>query len=1073
MLVLKYGLNSEGRATIQAKVGSTLSLLTTVVNVTRTFAGSLPDGRLLVRELKSNDVVAVGRDDNTGTLLGASPASYPFLLANPEYADSTLWMFSNAGANCTSSCGNFQQNQDAFQFLSGANPSRIALSRAAVAGVASTVPLVAIGTALERLTGNEAAINVRLLHVRKHLTQGGSWTCNEQLDVDGDGLPWDLEDDLGSCDRVLASTSPITDTGTDIGILGRNCRDYAGFINQQVNQWQTGSSCPTTFSTLLPNNPGSHTNCWHPKDSDNDGLRDDQEVFAAVGAFATEPASPLYEAPAPGPAITIATVSSACPSGWCTAVDLSAYGDPRPAVFDVYSYNSAFECTGANCTADKAGIAQSSQEIDSTEQAWLVDSWTEAAQDCWNNNSTCVGTTSADRPYQVRMHAMNGTPIQMSDTLTQNEITWGAVASAAGFAYNPSYWPLSWRHLGLSRYSFSGVWQGGASDGQRLLGWGNPWTWRVQRDFTHEVGHTLSLFHSHNVRNLPSPNTTAMPGTPAGDCTSAQCTIGTCRCATPSCASGGSTCTAGQDANNPASPSIMSYNKQLGSGSTKSNSAPLVAPSVTDCPPAVGFNARFWRFSKGLTPTLNEAALLEQMPQTDASLHLVQHLRTTTMYGTPIGSCPTGNCRTPYGLTNSQVPYCDGTTCFMDWNEDQTASSSPVQFDISHGDWDGDGTCNNDTLADIDEWAKLMALARQNHTKPLGDRYPVLKTTFNGGTAQNISGFPDTITSVGSVAIGLASSSTYPRNMCASATDCLWSGATCNKDTCSSGMQCASGTCSSGVCTCASDSQCDSGVCEAGACYTDFGVCTCTPSSSGQCIFVNTTEDTPCPLSGNCATTRVASVMPPGPSGVGYWKPYESASFPGSSSVAYLNMTVSSTSAGATLASRTFPMARLDFTWNGFASSTGGVQRLFDSELGTIELLQVGSSKRTAQLRLTAKSSSQSPVTLTVPSSELIRAKRWYRITWAIDRSAPRQWVQLRRWNMAQGGMDESLGWCWRRSLPFPWNLTTPTYFRFGGAPSDASKTLDGRLDNLLIQSYSFPPPEDSAGVEACTTVTN
>lgn len=1076
VLVLKYGLNGEGRGRIQARVGPTLGSLTTVVDVTRTFAGSLPDGRLLVRELKANDIVAVGRDDNTGTLLASAPANYPFLQANPEYADSTLWMFSNATANCTTNCGNFQQNQDAFQFFNGANPSRVALSRAIVAGAASTTPLVAIGTANERLSGNEGAINVRLLHVRKHNTQGGNWTCNEQVDLDGDGLPWDLEDDVGSCDRVLASTSPAVDTGADIGILGRNCRDYAGFINQQVNQWQTGSSCPTTFSSLLPSNPGTHQNCWDPKDSDNDGLRDDQEVFAAVGAFTADPPAPLYEATPSGSTITISAASTSCPSGWCTGVDLSAYGDPRPSVFDVYVTNSAFECTGSNCSSDKSGVAQASQEIDATEQQWLVDSWTEAAQDCWNSTSTCVGTSSADRPYQVRMHAMNGAPIQMTDTLTSSEISWPAVQAAAGFAYNPGYWPLGWRHLGLSRFSFSGVWRGGASDGARLFGWGNPWTWLVQRDFTHEAGHTLTLFHTHNVRNLPSPSPGELPGigAEAGDCSIGQCSTGTCRCATPACSSGGSTCTAGQDANNPASPSIMSYNKQLGSGSTKSNSAPLVAPSVSGgCDSAVGFNARWWRFSKGLTPTLNEAALVERMPQTDASVHLVQHLRTTSMFGAPVGNCPSGACRTPYGLSNSQVPYCDGTTCYIDWNEDQTASATPVQFDISHGDWDGDGSCNNDMLADIDEWAKLMALARQNHAKSLGDDYPVLKTTFNGGTAENVTGFPETISTVGSVSIGLAPASTYPRNMCASASDCAWSGATCNKDTCSTGTQCASGTCSSGVCTCSSDGQCDSGVCENGACATDFGVCSCTPASTGQCAFADPSENTPCPGNGACGTTRTTAVIPPALAGSSDWKPYESAGFPGSASVAYVNMTVSATSAGATLPSRQFPMLRLDFTWNGFSSSSGGVQRLFDSELGTVELLQWGTNKRLAQLRFTAKSSSQSPVTLTVPSSELIRAKRWYRITWSIDRAAPRQWVKLRRWNMAQGGMDDSLGWCWRRALPSPWNLTTPTYFRFGGAPSDASKTLDGRLDNLLILSHSFQPPKDSNLNELCTTVSN
>lgn len=1063
VLVLKYGLNGEGRGRIQARVGPTLGSLTTVVDVTRTFAGSLPDGRLLVRELKANDVVAVGRDDNTGTLLASAPANYPFLQANPEYADSTLWMFSNATANCTSNCGNFQQNQDAFQFFSGANPSRVALSRAIVAGAASTTPLVAIGTANERLSGNEGAINVRLLHVRKHSTQGGGWTCNEQVDLDGDGLPWDLEDDVGSCDRVLASVNPITDTGSDIGILGRNCREYAGFINQQVNQWQTGSACPTTFLSSLPSNPSSHTNCWDPKDSDNDGLRDDQEVFAAVGAFATQPQPPLYEAAASGSIITISTAYSTCPSGWCTGVDLSAYYDPSPNSYDVFIHNSAFECTGPQCTSDKfqSGI-RASQELIDEDQQMLLDSWTESARDCWDSTATCSGGGSADRPYMVRMHAMNGSRLTMVDSLGLGETSWGGLYAARRFGYSPTNWPLPWKLLMLSRFTISGTREGGQSDYGRVASWGNDEAGRVNTSFIHEVGHTLSLHHSHNDRGLPAPNPTSIGGSEASGCSDALCTISACRCKSPSCAGG--SCTKVFDAENPVSPSVMSYSKLAGSATMKSALAPIIPITTTLCAPSIGYSRRWHSYSKGLNPSLNESSLIEKLPRTAETMRLIQHLRSTgTMTEADSSDCsPNHPCRNLYGVSDSAVPYCDVEHCYVDWNEDRVVSTSPVSYDLSRGDWDGDGDCDNDLLGDINEWGRIMSLGRQLlRTTFIPDEYHVLKVSFAGGVAANLASdsLSEQPSVVGQLATGVAA--TYWRNMCTASSECRANSAACRKDFCASTSQCRQGAtgCTAGVCACTSDQHCFSGLCSSGKCATDFGICTGTVGSPQQCFSIPVPageSDTTDGL-GMCETHRTGAATLPWID-KSEWKPYHSLALPGPGSAAYLSLDAGAHTHGSLLSQSGKVSVRVDFYWDGFTTATDGIQVLFESEFGRIQLEQsqlLGWSKRHARLRLSADGNLM--VNLKVPST--VRANRWHRLTWVIDTQSGIQWAELRQWNMSTGVMNSATSECWQLGLPSFFAMGTPSELRFGGSPSTAA-TFKGRLDNLMVDRGSFVKPD-------------
>jgi len=538
------------------------------------------------REVHANDWLFVGKNTNGQ---GFAP--------DREYHDSTLFFFSNDARDCDSgACGVFRFNDDT---VYGVSNESLYLSRIKVPVSANARVVVATyGTVWSEYTHNgiqytqPRTMNARLLHMRPSTT----WSGDGHVDSDGDGLPRELEEAIGACDRP-------NDTPTGgMGVGGKSCAAFGKIVNDAVNAAGKGpcSSPPTGIDT--------NTACWNLSDSDNDGLRDDWEVWGALAHCPHAPRPPTYDA---GACVADTITAESCPTEFCVTHALSARSDPDPAVYDTFYNNYFITCVGdearcrvehdaTNCVGGRCNHGMTATQRDALQWQWTTEPST-----CWNGtqppcDDASEGDAAHDLPYRVALHAYD---IALPQLQWQTDDVDNRGLPMDGGGFTTSYFNrwFGWarpgeRYAGIFRMAVASHAPGGVTAGYRArqLIWGN--TWGVEHDgaasatFTHEAGHSLGLAEGMN-----QPVESA--GCPASACDP------TCQCPVAFEPPYQPYCLNNVHVQTPINASVMNYfynpsgSEALG---LRQKSSPT--PTDTDAPWS-GCEARYLRFARLSHPT--------------------------------------------------------------------------------------------------------------------------------------------------------------------------------------------------------------------------------------------------------------------------------------------------------------------------------------------------------------------------------------------------------------------------------------------------------------------------------------
>jgi hypothetical protein len=983
--------------------------------------------------------------------VGISPEeSWQAHQQDPEFHDSVLFHFSSDLDDCDSGCGTFHHNDDV---VIGDATSR--LSRIPIAAEGDTWNgriLVGSAEAWHALPGqalayeleNVSGLSARLFHVRTHTEDGGEWTCDEQLDADGDGLPHELENWLGSCDSLHGEPY-----GIGVGVNGFACRDFGELIADGLQEYDdrrveynfTDESDLDTCS--LPDETDdvagwsdTNPNCWRAVDSDNDVLQDPWEVWAVFFACDQPPAAPLYTA---GNCAPLPLSATSCPSGkWCTVEDLSSDSGVSPDVYDVIVDSIAFKstsefamptwCDSMSCSTQTHDHAFGDTNTPSGNTETLVPAdqaaffervFTEEPQECWDG-STDQPCLDADRdiPYRARLHVYNRDVVEIADdslfghqfkTLRHDQIWSSAQVFNWGFR-------TARRWAKISRLYVATHWGGGASNEDGTIMGNTRKTVYDAALMVHEIGHHLGL--GHMQRNVDIDNGTDCAVTPCSAATDNDEAWAIPHLSIMTASYGFLGPTGGQGF----------------ASKTNNDSPPTSAINVgSECQPSN------FRFSKGLNPTLNESSLQEQMTLGADHWRAKKMANELRCFQAGDEDCGPNEYGTDGTGTDMIGPVCTSTTCSFDWNRNENIESGSMSFNLSYGDFDQDNTCDEDILYDLDEWRRLMAYGRATYDA-LSDSHPnylIYSTSFNGGHAENDAGWSFDID-----AEGAFTDARYPVNLCDYPVDPGDPG--CRKDTCATSSDCRNGnTCTAWHCQCTSNSDCFSDICESsGVCFAEFGARQCDDASDcdGQSPVCRSESGYDfCSAYQDGTAAQTIPLDPPN----NYWpsRPRLAMQFGGPPGDDYLKLdNTGSYSPLHSMVTNGALQVYFDFKLEGFDSGKDE-QVLFKNDAFDIRLFKVG---MLAQIEINGGSAK--------PIEELIWPHNWYRVRWAWSDTENIHFLQLVALDASSGEYMTAEGVCIER----PWTaaVTTSGDFWFGYDGSDDDTRFRGEMDNISILNY-------------------
>lgn len=981
VVVASYYQGREGFADVSV----TINGWSPVVYTNRFFGGY----HVRDKEVRQNDVLLVGKNSNDMGMDG-----------NPEYHDSTLLYLTNGAASCAARCGTFRFNDD-----TTFGSSTLRLSRMDIpSNYGSSVARILVGV-FDRVDGsnNPYRMNARLVHVRRHTSSGGWWSGPGQEDHDGDGLTAEVESGVGSCDQA-ADAPP-----DGVGVQYMRCSDFEFLVNDRVNQSHPGL-CPS-----------DDAKCWHPWDSDNDGLRDDWEVWAAVVKRAgSAPVGPYYACDdcASIPLLQATT----CPTGhYCTALPLSALSDPDPSRYDVFFVSDYWKCTGSYCAADHSG-GSTQHSVTQDQQDLLPRVWTDDPGSCWDGR---IPTTvypcddpQRDLPYKVAMHLYNGRAHLLPDDTAAFEF--GANGTRSYFS---RWFDSAKKYTHVFRYALA-THMGGGQSGTRTMVWGN-WLQEspvVVTTFSHETGHLLGL-------NDAEPSDCGLQG---------QCPEAYNRCA-PFFCSDGRNKAYGQ---NPNLPSLMNYSY------ARLRPKHYPVPGIGE-PPFDSCSESYLRFSKGLNPVLMESSVWETE---NWSWRAGKRVSEVFCFN-DLNWC--GSPANPYH------PYCSGSTCRIDWDAlrlDGTQPPEPYSFDISYGRWCGAepineccpqgqdcaslAWCAMDALEDRNEWLTMIALGKQNLGPTWADDFTIYQDSFNSANTGNYAGWDFTIQKNLQYENAL-----YPHNLCVAPADCPTSG--CRWDVCQGASDCKKGQqCLGSSCWCDSDDDCYSAWCDVsvGICRTDWGVCEC--AAHGDCprSYQNV-----CLPNGVCNNIWLATDDNQVTRMVWARPPRESARFAGPGQGNYIRLVNSgSTSPIWTIGGdhEEFQV-EFDFRFEGFSAGQTR-QILVSSGSFTAAIVPCGSA---ACLHFSVPRQTNALYFPGCTQGRRIERHRWYRVRWSL-RGASDHYVTVQAWDMKQGGYSGGIeeSGCVYRSFPSPLPDTGDVFLGWNG--QDDGYRLKALVDNVSLFNY-------------------
>ncbi|GMV41217.1 MAG: hypothetical protein AMXMBFR64_29330 [Myxococcales bacterium] len=420
VVVAGYADANHGTMSMSVLEGLGTELLPPALRQLQKFGG----WRLVSKDVRAGDSL----------LAGALPGTY--------YANRMLVFSTSAPYDCDQSCGSYQDQ---------ANSALLGLSHVLMTSSWSSAR-IQIGSATPYTTG------VRFMHNRRSSTQGGAWSGAGTVDAEPDGLTWELEALLGTCDT---ETGPAPDCTTCTNGFPGNCpagscrcfRDRAGF---------------------------------DPSDTDNDGVDDLTEVFGRE--VSCEPLdAPFFMrlTSGGGDKCHDTTLIECAPGQSCNstfAIALSALAaDPREV--DAFVELDAIALPG-----DDGFLNQWERDLVEHIHA-------EEGFECEQNVSTdpqhCPG--ELDRYRRVKVHVFD------SDLRTSVKINKSWTGFVAGwYAKHFSSWR---RYTNAFRYALATT----ASD----AGQGSPkGRWLIFGSvgdsaktavvFSHELAHTLGLHHGGN-----------------------------------------------------------------------------------------------------------------------------------------------------------------------------------------------------------------------------------------------------------------------------------------------------------------------------------------------------------------------------------------------------------------------------------------------------------------------------------------------------------------------------------------------------------------------------------------------
>ncbi len=991
------------------------------------------------KEVRENDSIFVGKNTNDSTTKGLS--------GYPEYHDSMLFFLGTNTNDCDlgASCGDFYFNDDVYWGNDYTRLSRIEFpSGMAATNGRALVSVWNTGDCTSECGAqapNPYKMNARLFHHRRHTSDQGAWSGATYEDADQDGLSAQIEAQIGTCDAV--GDMPAA----GMVVNGFTCRDYRKYVNDTSTA--AGEAC------------GPLETCWSPTDSDNDGIRDDMEVWAAAFDCSQTPVSPRNDA---GVCTPIGLHDTGGCTGWCVSESISAVMDPNPAAYDLYVRNDYWICENSAAAGDPNRCANNhsinwpaggySHEIfdsggasSSDQTSILTDVWTEAPGSCWDGTDptgSCKDTQgndldplTSDRRIYSQLHVW-GVGHRLEDDAFGVEANYGGVSAVV--PYYAQFHDDVWRHGRLGRYSLATHFVGGQAwiPGEVHI-WGNSFPWwnnpndRAISDFSHEFGHTLGLSHPH----------TEYPEGPS------YCANSPCPESTSSCLP----CTSSRHTN-PVRASIMSYDYGVWGMRAKAATAPAYTYPANSS--ATGCSKAKLRFSKGAYIPMNEATVNEELGHSsNGTPPRWQQIISVQAYGCydhptdePCWAVPSFDFKTADAGIR-QTPYCTSTQCFVNWDKDSATPPNPnsatYTANLNSSRVTQMSQCRVDVLSDLDEWGYILSLG----TKALKQNrewtrwWTIYADGFNAMTTSNYAAWPIPITTSASYATDV-----YPINACESTADCAslpGMGQTCKFDACTQNSDCApSQTCdlTSNTCTCANAGDCRSGRCNVVGtlklCETEWGGCSCTTAS--DCSMDGANQNSCVALGGDvvCKSFFDASVMS------GNEQPAAAHLRFDGGGVMQLTST-GSTSPLETISDNDTFLVGMDFRFDGFVSSQTA-QVLLASGSIMLELIDdIGTTRLRARVP-------GGPTLIFTPTSPWT-LRRWYRVRVGYTQSGGAFYLVVSPWRL-EAGAYTNLGSssCVRSSATL--GALPPTgHVVVGGEGSGATKRLRGAVDNLYVKN--------------------
>lgn len=671
-------------------------------------------------------------------LVGARQATQGEIVPTPgdEYHDSVLLAFSRSDEDCVAghgvTCGKFRYNDNVSVGDWEMKLSKIELRADDVdEGAPTWSGRIVVGSAdaWQILPGDPpgpfpldlahlVATQFRLLVNHRHVDQGGGWCCDERYDWDLDGLSWELERAVGSCDTVddmssqhgLVVGSNRGQPETQSQFPRYACRDYANLIKKGVEEWDADRGtqwnsegslrgpCPTvpppgqtpfTNGDWLSPAAGwaDNRNCWHARDSDNDGLADPWEIWGVGYKCTKVPTAPFWDTGVCTPLSikeTAPATGDVCGSAaypFCFSEDLSARSGVEPDVFDVLVdvvYQTCEYTTGANqpnfCTSTHGGGPTDHHfrnEPGETQGDTAKAIFSTEPQTCFDGSEPPCQDPDRDLPYRTRLHTYNVYAAKRIDDTTGPELL-APMYSAINQSQNPRLWGRLSHQMLLNHGGSCAT--GGTPNDRLYTACGNDGTTFPAAVLLHELGHGLGLHHDQAKTECTDG---CLNGTNVGTCNDATGMATSVPCNT-------STNQSKRNLNLP-SQSIMGLT-YVNNGAI-SKAANLDDPSVTasDC------QASNSRFSKGLSPCLDEAHLFEVMdgwnstcpgPDPKTGLWRVKRLARDLKCLQSQGECP---ALSTFGYTTGAGPTCGLGFCQFDWNRDNQLTYGEYRFDASRG----------------------------------------------------------------------------------------------------------------------------------------------------------------------------------------------------------------------------------------------------------------------------------------------------------------------------------------------------------------------------------------------------